>query len=152
VCSAVAYFVQGIVMKQRGPVFVTAFNPLCMIITALLGTFILGEQITLGRSVKSKFPDSLIYLIQQACFDDANTVFLSLLLLFSICSVLGAIIIVTGLYALIWGQGKDHLDNKLSDSGATELPLSTFHDCKHDSCDHTKNGHDATITSIRTNP
>ncbi|KAF3320627.1 WAT1-related protein [Carex littledalei] len=112
VCSGVAYYVQGLVIKQRGPVFVTAFNPLCMIITALLGTFILGEQITLG-------------------------------------SVLGAIIIVTGLYALIWGKGKDQLD-KFSDSGATELPLSTVHDCKHDSSHHhTRNGHGA---SIKTNP
>ncbi|KAJ3700274.1 hypothetical protein LUZ61_003979 [Rhynchospora tenuis] len=115
VCSGVAYYVQGLVMKQRGPVFVTAFNPLCMIITALLGSFILREQITLG-------------------------------------SVLGAIIIVTGLYALIWGKGKDHLD-KFSDSGATELPLSTVQDCKHDPDHHhhhhTKNGH---VASTKTNP
>lgn len=50
-CSGVAYYVQGIVMKERGPVFVTAFNPLCMIITAVLGSIILGEEITLGRYV-----------------------------------------------------------------------------------------------------
>lgn len=48
-CSGVAYYVQGIVMKERGPVFVTAFNPLCMIITALMGSIILAEEITLGR-------------------------------------------------------------------------------------------------------
>lgn len=64
--------------------------------------------------------------------------------------MIGAIIIVTGLYALIWGKGKDHLDNKLSDSGTTELPLSTIHDCKHDSCDHARNGHGG--VSIKTNP
>lgn len=84
-CSGVAYYVQGLVIKQRGPVFVTAFNPLCMIITALLGSFILGEQITLGRFViKSKFPDALsimIYdkmqcykklIVHNMCFSDAN--------------------------------------------------------------------------------
>lgn len=49
VCSGIAYYVQGIVMKERGPVFVTAFNPMCMIITAILGTIILAEEITLGR-------------------------------------------------------------------------------------------------------
>uniref|UniRef100_A0A453PQB1 WAT1-related protein n=1 Tax=Aegilops tauschii subsp. strangulata TaxID=200361 RepID=A0A453PQB1_AEGTS len=48
VCSGVAYYVQGIVSKQRGPVFVTAFNPLCMIITAVMGSIILKEEITLG--------------------------------------------------------------------------------------------------------
>lgn len=49
ICSGITYYVQGIVMKERGPVFVTAFNPLCMIITAVLGSIILAEQITLGR-------------------------------------------------------------------------------------------------------
>lgn len=49
VCSGVAYYVQGIVSRQRGPVFVTAFNPLCMIITSVMGSIILKEEITLGR-------------------------------------------------------------------------------------------------------
>lgn len=48
-CSGLAYYVQGIIMKDRGPVFVTAFNPLSMIIVAVLGSFILGEQMYLGR-------------------------------------------------------------------------------------------------------
>lgn len=49
VCSGIAYCVQGVVMKERGPVFVTAFNPLCMVIVAVLGTIILNEAIDLGR-------------------------------------------------------------------------------------------------------
>lgn len=49
VCSGIAYCVQGVVMKERGPVFVTAFNPLCMVIVAVLGTIILKEEINLGR-------------------------------------------------------------------------------------------------------
>ena len=49
VCSGVAYYVQGLVTRARGPVFVTAFQPLCMIITAVLGSTILKEEITLGR-------------------------------------------------------------------------------------------------------
>lgn len=71
-CSGITYYVQGLVMKERGPVFVTAFNPLCMIIVAVLGSIILGDEITLGR-------------------------------------VIGAIVIVIGLYSLIWGKSKDHL-------------------------------------------
>ncbi|VAI61436.1 unnamed protein product [Triticum turgidum subsp. durum] len=51
VCSGVAYYVQGIVSRQRGPVFVTAFNPLCMIITAVMGSIILKEEINLGRYI-----------------------------------------------------------------------------------------------------
>ncbi|KAJ3695920.1 hypothetical protein LUZ60_001297 [Juncus effusus] len=107
VCSGVAYYVQGLVMKQRGPVFVTAFNPLCMIITAVVGSIILGEEITLG-------------------------------------SVLGAIIIVIGLYILIWGKGNDHL-NKYSDSDLTELPMSAVHDCKLESVSHVGHGHNSSI-------
>ncbi|CAL5414506.1 unnamed protein product [Camellia sinensis] len=49
VCSGVAYYVQGVVNKVRGPVFITAFSPLCMIITAILGAIILAEKIHLGR-------------------------------------------------------------------------------------------------------
>jgi drug/metabolite transporter (DMT)-like permease len=48
VASGIAYYVQGHVMKTRGPVFVTAFNPLCMILVAALGSVILAEKLHLG--------------------------------------------------------------------------------------------------------
>ncbi|KAL7604642.1 WAT1-related protein At1g21890 [Lactuca sativa] len=72
VCSGIAYYVQGVVNRVRGPVFVTAFSPLCMIITAVLGAIVLSEQVHLG-------------------------------------SLIGAIIIVMGLYSVVWGKSKDHL-------------------------------------------
>ncbi|GFZ11041.1 nodulin MtN21 /EamA-like transporter family protein [Actinidia rufa] len=71
VCSGLTYYIQGIVMKDRGPVFVTAFNPLSMIIVAVMSSFILAELMTLGR-------------------------------------VLGAIVIVAGLYLVVWGKSKDY--------------------------------------------
>ncbi|KAK9058761.1 hypothetical protein SSX86_023604 [Deinandra increscens subsp. villosa] len=74
ICSGLAYYIQGIIMKDRGPVFVTAFSPLSMIIVAILGSIFLAEQTYLGR-------------------------------------VLGAIVIVAGLYMVVWGKSKD---NKLS--------------------------------------
>ncbi|KAF8660855.1 hypothetical protein HU200_057445 [Digitaria exilis] len=85
VCSAVAFYVQGLVTRARGPVFVTAFQPLCMIFTTIMGSTILKEETTLG-------------------------------------SVIGAAIIVVGLYSLIWGKSQDHLtgDGK---PGAAELPI-----------------------------
>uniref|UniRef100_A0A0A9G9N8 WAT1-related protein n=1 Tax=Arundo donax TaxID=35708 RepID=A0A0A9G9N8_ARUDO len=93
-CSGVAYYVQGIVIKERGPVFVTAFSPLCMIIVTVLGSFILSEVITLGR-------------------------------------LIGAIIIVVGLYALIWGKNNDHVkqidnEDKFEKHRTFELPFSTM--------------------------
>ena len=48
VSSGIAYYVQGLVMQKRGPVFVTAFSPLMMIIVAVMGSFILAEKIYLG--------------------------------------------------------------------------------------------------------
>ncbi|KAL8259711.1 hypothetical protein R6Q59_027664 [Mikania micrantha] len=71
VCSGLAYYIQGIIMKDRGPVFVTAFSPLNMIIVAIMGSIILAEQTYLGR-------------------------------------VLGAIVIVAGLYMVVWGKSKDY--------------------------------------------
>ncbi|TKY74287.1 WAT1-related protein [Spatholobus suberectus] len=51
VSSGIAYYVQGLVMKLRGPVFATAFNPLCMIVVAGLASLILGEQLHLGSII-----------------------------------------------------------------------------------------------------
>ncbi|CAN1352812.1 WAT1-related protein At1g21890 [Linum perenne] len=69
VCSGAAYYIQGVVIKERGPVFVTSFSPLCMIITAIL---------------------------------DYCTGFF-----FREYSVIGAVLIVCGLYTVVWGKSKD---------------------------------------------
>ncbi|KAJ0976019.1 hypothetical protein J5N97_017984 [Dioscorea zingiberensis] len=98
VCSGVAYFMQGIVMKERGPVFVTAFQPLCMIIVTVLGSIILAEDITVGR-------------------------------------VIGAVIIVLGLYMLIWGKGKDQVGQSIETEekkGNVELPKSVVNGDQHE--------------------
>jgi len=70
VTSAIAYYVQGLCMRIKGPVFATAFSPLMMIIVAIMGSIILSENIFLG-------------------------------------SVLGGVLIVIGLYAVLWGKLKD---------------------------------------------
>lgn len=71
VCSSIAYYVQGLVTKKRGPVFGTAFSPLMMIVVAIMGSFILAEEIYLG-------------------------------------GVLGAVLIVAGLYSVLWGKYKEY--------------------------------------------
>ncbi|XP_048325380.2 WAT1-related protein At5g07050 [Ziziphus jujuba] len=72
VTSSISYYVQGLVMKKRGPVFATAFSPLMMIIVAIMGSFILAEKIFLG-------------------------------------GVLGAVLIVIGLYSVLWGKHKENM-------------------------------------------
>ncbi|KAI3996920.1 hypothetical protein MKX01_021196 [Papaver californicum] len=76
VTSSLAYYVQGLVMKKRGPVFASAFSPLMMIIVAILGSFILAEKIFLG-------------------------------------GILGGILIIAGLYSVLWGKFKEYQENKL---------------------------------------
>ncbi|KAI4341818.1 hypothetical protein MLD38_026496 [Melastoma candidum] len=91
ICSGVAYYLQGIVMKVKGPVFVTAFSPLSMMIVAVMSTFVFSEQLFLGR-------------------------------------VMGAIVIVTGLYLVVWGKSKDYEESSPSahiDDDQKPLPIQT---------------------------
>ncbi|KAK8942061.1 WAT1-related protein [Platanthera guangdongensis] len=67
VCSGLSYFILGMVMVQKGPVFASAFNPLTMILTTILSSIFLAEKTTLG-------------------------------------TIIGATIIVIGLYSLLWGK------------------------------------------------
>ncbi|KAK4392219.1 WAT1-related protein [Sesamum angolense] len=83
-CSGIAYYVQGVVMKERGPVFVTAFSPLSMILVAILSSFILAEKLYLGR-------------------------------------VIGAVVIIVGLYFVVWGKRKDY---KPPSAGEQEPPVN----------------------------
>ncbi|KAK9196950.1 hypothetical protein WN943_005083 [Citrus x changshan-huyou] len=48
VSSGIAYYVQRLVIQKRGPVFVTAFSHLMMIIVAIMGSFLLAEKIYVG--------------------------------------------------------------------------------------------------------
>ncbi|KAL9245546.1 hypothetical protein vseg_019185 [Gypsophila vaccaria] len=86
VCSGIAYYVQSVVNRERGPVFVTVFSPLCMIITAAMGSIILHELLHLG-------------------------------------SVIGAVIIVLGLYTVVWGKSKDPITTTNEKGKIQELPI-----------------------------
>ncbi|GAB4841168.1 hypothetical protein Ancab_021912 [Ancistrocladus abbreviatus] len=57
-------------VRMRGPLFVSIFNPLVLILVAIVGSFILDEKLFLG-------------------------------------SVLGALLIICGLYAVLWGKAKE---------------------------------------------
>ncbi|XP_047164455.1 WAT1-related protein At5g07050-like [Vigna umbellata] len=82
VSSSISYYVQGLVIKKKGPVFATSFSPLMMIISAIMGYFILAEKTYLG-------------------------------------GVIGAILIVIGLYSVLWGKHKEQMENQVE----AEIPL-----------------------------
>ncbi|CAO2816539.1 unnamed protein product [Amaranthus hypochondriacus] len=98
ICSAMAFYLQGKIMKEKGPVFVTAFNPLSMVIVAFLGSFVLAEQLTVGR-------------------------------------ITGALVIVTGLYLVIWGKSKD--EDTCNESNDHILPKSNIQITGNDVTDDT---------------
>ncbi|KAJ0044326.1 hypothetical protein Pint_06240 [Pistacia integerrima] len=85
ICSGLAYYIQGVIMKKKGPVFVTTFSPLSMVIVAIMGSFLLAEILYLGR-------------------------------------IIGALVIVFGLYSVVWGKSKD--DEALSSSGINKAELT----------------------------
>ncbi|GAB4829786.1 hypothetical protein Ancab_019441 [Ancistrocladus abbreviatus] len=71
-------------VRLRGPLFVSIFNPLALILVAIAGAFILNEKLFLG-------------------------------------SVLGALLIICGLYMVLWGKGKEmKRANKLMPSNDTQ--------------------------------
>ncbi|CAL9170660.1 unnamed protein product [Musa hybrid cultivar] len=78
VTSSIAYYVQGLVMQDKGPVFASAFSPLMMIIVAIMGSFILAEKIYLG-------------------------------------GVIGAVLIVVGLYSVLWGKNRESKEMEAMD-------------------------------------
>ncbi|PKA61781.1 WAT1-related protein [Apostasia shenzhenica] len=85
VTSSIAYYVQGLVIEKKGPVFASAFSPLMMIIVAIMGSFILAEKIFMG-------------------------------------GVLGAVLIVIGLYSVLWGKHRE--DNEKKEKEAMALPVA----------------------------
>ncbi|KAL3506101.1 hypothetical protein ACH5RR_031483 [Cinchona calisaya] len=70
VISGIVIFIQLWCTEQKGPVFVTMFNPLSTLLVAVLAYFALGEKLCIG-------------------------------------SIVGGIIVIFGLYLLLWGKEND---------------------------------------------
>ncbi|KAF8394292.1 hypothetical protein HHK36_020498 [Tetracentron sinense] len=70
VCSGLIIYIQLWCTEEKGPVFVTMFNPLSTIMVAVLAYFVLGEKLYMG-------------------------------------SILGGVIVIIGLYILLWGKEGD---------------------------------------------
>ncbi|KAI3442070.1 uncharacterized protein J3R85_001659 [Psidium guajava] len=72
VCSGLIVFIQLWCTEEKGPVFVTMFNPLSTILVAVLAYFVVGEKLYMG-------------------------------------SIIGAVIVIVGLYLLLWGKEEDQI-------------------------------------------
>ncbi|RID73358.1 hypothetical protein BRARA_B00511 [Brassica rapa] len=78
--SGLSYYITGWASKERGPVFVSAFNPLSMVIVAILSSFIFLEKMYIGR-------------------------------------VVGSVVIVIGIYLVLWGKSKEKVGDLLPKAG-----------------------------------
>ncbi|KAK4804765.1 hypothetical protein SAY86_004582 [Trapa natans] len=63
VCSGIAYYLQGVVIRERGPVFMSAFYPLSMITAAVLGAIVLAETVHLGSIIGAIFIVMGLYMV-----------------------------------------------------------------------------------------
>ncbi|KAF3433749.1 hypothetical protein FNV43_RR24852 [Rhamnella rubrinervis] len=61
--SGLAYFVMGVVIKARGPVFYSAFNPLCTVIIAILSSIVMAEEMYLGRVIGASVIFGGLYMV-----------------------------------------------------------------------------------------
>ncbi|KAM3732399.1 hypothetical protein ACB098_11G057700 [Castanea mollissima] len=77
VIFGITVYVQTLAIRQKGPVFMTAFRPLATVIVAITGLFLLGDAFYFG-------------------------------------GVVGAMMIILGLYATLWGKQREKAE-KLSD-------------------------------------
>ncbi|XP_031497758.2 WAT1-related protein At5g07050-like [Nymphaea colorata] len=98
IMSIVVYYVQTWCISKRGPVFVSAFQPLLFMVIGLLSFLLFAEQLPLG-------------------------------------SLVGAIIIIIGLYCVLWGKSSDTkvgIDEEMANKEVTESKTSSFcsTDCK----------------------
>jgi len=78
------------------------FNPLSTIMVAILAYFIFGENLYVGRYAGNAWR-SVAPGVQCSC------VFLRLNFRCSVlmCSIIGGVVVILGLYLLLWGKEKD---------------------------------------------
>ncbi|KAK8445312.1 hypothetical protein SEVIR_9G305200v4 [Setaria viridis] len=89
--SGVMLVVMSWCVKRRGPLFVSVFNPLMLLVVAVLSSLLLGEKMHLGTA-------------------------------------LGAVLIVAGLYTVLWGKGHETPANEVAK--VSELPTTVNNDDK----------------------
>ncbi|KAE8722082.1 Ribosomal RNA processing Brix domain protein isoform 1 [Hibiscus syriacus] len=91
-------------VKQKGPVFTSPFTPLVQIFVAIFDFSILHGQIYFGRFASYFNPAFLIFIVvhQRFYMDMASNVRLS-----AMNSIIGSILVVIGLYILLWGRNRE---------------------------------------------
>ncbi|KAL0551162.1 hypothetical protein IC582_010246 [Cucumis melo] len=69
-CSGIIIYIQLWCTEEKGPVFVTMYNPLCSILVALLAYFVFGQKLYLGSIVGGVIVMIGLYLLLWGKQDD----------------------------------------------------------------------------------
>ncbi|KAE9446934.1 hypothetical protein C3L33_21180, partial [Rhododendron williamsianum] len=77
-------------VQMRGPLFVSVFNPLMLVLVALAGSLVLDEKLHLGTMNYAHVRPLNIVLTRS-----------------QLIRLLGAVVIIFGLYTVLWGKGKE---------------------------------------------
>ncbi|KAL1293946.1 hypothetical protein HN51_054614 [Arachis hypogaea] len=114
VCTGIGYGLMAWTIERKGPLYVSVFTPLTLVITALLTWALLHDQLYVGTAI-------------------------------------GSVIIVLGLYAVLWGKSNEKMNKKegvqvtSADSDSIvkdkeddddEMSVMEMQCCDHSNCNH----------------
>jgi len=110
-------------VKQRGPVFTSAFTPLLQMFVAVLDFSILQEEIYLGRLdlviiILFSFSFFIFFFFLHCFAPDPS--------LHAMSSVAGSVLVISGSYILLWGKSKEEEQNGKKDTQEDEDCMNNF--------------------------
>jgi len=115
IASGVVISLQTWCIQKGGPVFVAVFQPVQTILVAVMAALILGDQLYFGGYVLN------LLIINYFPINEMAEVHNCLKELFHFCyRLIGAILIVLGLYSVLWGKNNE---KKVAESSSLTNPL-----------------------------
>jgi drug/metabolite transporter (DMT)-like permease len=112
VASGFAFPLMSWCLRKRGPLYVAMFGPLIIVFVAVLSSIFLDETLHLGMCV-----------VRDACALLACCCASPLLCFSRLCSVLGAVLIVAGLYMVLWGKAREAQEKEAARAVPTDEEL-----------------------------
>ncbi|XP_057795553.1 WAT1-related protein At1g43650-like isoform X2 [Salvia miltiorrhiza] len=106
IVGGMGYWLQAWVIEKKGPVFTAIFNPLALVIAAIISAFLLNETLHWGSSV---CVDTVMPSSGVATHQHSKIVVVAVMFGFSSKRrrVLGCGLLVAGLYCFLWGRNRE---------------------------------------------
>jgi len=88
-------------LHLKGPVYISLFRPLSIVIVVAMGAIFLGDALHLGRYYYLSSSSSSVKLGLHVLESNYNNEYVFA------CSVIGSVILCIGFYTLIWGKARE---------------------------------------------